>query len=149
MYEIPRINIPHLKTVSLSVDEVKAMPDAELLAVLSGESNHEGIVTPALQQLINYELQRRTIERKSKPHWSVIPSFCLLIVSALTPFVLSWRSFRAATHHEATQAPSAGHVDSSATQQKSASPHEDAASPDEATQRLSASPPKPISHSKK
>jgi hypothetical protein len=80
MFDIPRFSIPEIKTVSLSVSEVKALSDEELLSVLSGESKHEGMVLPQLQQVITSELLRRNMERTSKPHWSVAPSFWLLIV---------------------------------------------------------------------
>ena len=85
MFEIPipRIDfpkLPEIKSVSLSVSEVKEMSDEELLSVLSGESKHEGIVPLQLQQVITSELLRRNMERTSKPHWSVTPSFWLLIV---------------------------------------------------------------------
>jgi hypothetical protein len=80
MFQLPRIDIPKLKSVSLSVSEVEAMSDTELLSVLSGESKHEGIVPFPLQQVITSELLRRNMERTSKPHWSVTPSFWLLII---------------------------------------------------------------------
>lgn len=77
---IENIHIPELKTIDLSLSEVKAMSDDELLAVIAGESRHEGFLSAQLQQLITAELIRRNLEKASKPHWSVTPSFWLLII---------------------------------------------------------------------
>ena len=92
MYEIPRINldIPALKSVVLSVSELKAMSDAELLAVLNGESSRKGIVSLQLQQIITSELFRRNLVRTSKPHWSMTPSFWLLIISTTAACIAAY-----------------------------------------------------------
>jgi Zn-dependent protease with chaperone function len=88
MFTMPPISIPELKkTVSLSVSQVNAMSDAELLAVLSGESGHEGIVPIQLQQIITSELLARGLAKGSKPHWSVLPSFWLLVISVALALV--------------------------------------------------------------
>ncbi len=90
MFEAPRfpsIDFPQIEVVELTVAEIKAMSDAELLSVLSGESEHEGIVPQPLQQLITAELLARTLAKNAKPHWSVVPSFWLLVAATLLAFV--------------------------------------------------------------
>ena len=52
-YQVPSFDVSlGIKSVRLSVEQVKGMPDAELLAVLAGESEHEGLVPSPLQQVI-------------------------------------------------------------------------------------------------
>lgn len=63
------------------------MTDAELLSILSGESEHQGIISAPLQQLITSELLSRTLANTSKPHWSVVPSFWLLIATTIMAVV--------------------------------------------------------------
>jgi hypothetical protein len=90
MLEIPRINLPQFDLpaiVSLTVAEIKALSDAELLEILSGESKHEGIIPGSLQQLITAELLERSLAKSRVPHWSVLPSFCLLITSVVLALI--------------------------------------------------------------
>ena len=83
--ELPEL--PELEFVDLTVSQIKAMPDSELLSILSGESEHQGIVSAPLQQLITSELLCRTLANTSKPHWSVVPSFWLLIATTILAVV--------------------------------------------------------------
>jgi hypothetical protein len=82
-----RPELPKLEFVDLTVSQIKAMPDSELLSILSGESEHQGIVPARLQQLITSELLFRTLANTSKPHWSVVPSFWLLIATTILAVV--------------------------------------------------------------
>ena len=70
------------KFLKLTHDQIKAMDTEELLKILSGEAytEYDAISSP-LQSLINAELQERSLIMASKAHWSVIPSFLLLIIS--------------------------------------------------------------------
>lgn len=82
--EIPKIVIP--KFLRLTHAQVKAMSNKELLKVLSGETYEEyEAISPSLQSLVNVEL----ITRANKSHWSVIPSFLLLIVSVALALYVS------------------------------------------------------------
>jgi len=80
---MPDIRVPEIKTIKLTVAQIKSMPDEKLLEVLNGKFSNDGIVTLPLQQIIIAELTRRNMERSSKPHWSVIPSFILLIAAVV------------------------------------------------------------------
>lgn len=75
--------LPEFQFVDLTVSQVKAMPDAQLLAVLSGEYGKDAMVSPPLQQLISSELLARALSRNAKPHWSVVPSFWLLVSATI------------------------------------------------------------------
>lgn len=77
------LELPELEFVDLTISQIKSMSDTELLSVLSGESEHKGIVAPPLQQLITSELLSRTLANTSRPHWSVVPSFWLLVLTTI------------------------------------------------------------------
>lgn len=88
LYEPPELpELPELQFVDLTVAQIKAMPDSELLSILSGESEHQGIITLPLQQLITSELLARTLANTSKPHWSVVPSFWLLVAATILALI--------------------------------------------------------------
>jgi hypothetical protein len=89
MFEIPRdiLQMPSVKVVGLTVAEVKALSDVQLLNLLNGESEHEGVVPLPLMQVINAELSERALARARVPHWSVLPSFWLLVISVLLAVV--------------------------------------------------------------
>jgi len=70
-----------LNFLSLTIEQIKSMSDDELLKTLSGEALGEYAISIPLQMLINAELQSRILIRTSKPHWSVIPSFWLLVTA--------------------------------------------------------------------
>jgi hypothetical protein len=85
-----RVEVPdmsHMIPMRISVAKVKAMTDAELLAVLNGEDGRKGAMTMQFLQLITSELQARAIQRASKPHWSTVPSFWLLVTSVVFSLV--------------------------------------------------------------
>ena len=79
--------LPEFKFVELTVSQVKAMTDAELLAVLSGEDGQDAMVPQPLQQLITSELLTRALSRNAKPHWSVVPSFWLLVSATILALI--------------------------------------------------------------
>src|SRR5258708_15947811 len=66
------------------------MSDAELHAILSGESKHQGMVSLPLQQLISAELLARGLEKIKVLHWSVTPSFWLLLISAVAACIAAY-----------------------------------------------------------
>ena len=78
---VPDINLTMPKRTS--ANSLKAMSDDELLDALSGNDGSKGMVTMQYLQAISAELQRRAIEKASHPHWSVTPSFWLLVTSVL------------------------------------------------------------------
>ncbi len=78
----PAVEMPQLSFVDLSVEQVRAMSDAELLSVLSGEYGDGAILPAGLQQLVATELHSRGLLAAFKPHWSVVPSFWLLVLTA-------------------------------------------------------------------
>jgi hypothetical protein len=83
----PAIEMPKLRFVDLSVEQIRAMPDAELLSVLSGEYDDGAILPANLQQLVATELHSRGLLAASKPHWSIVPSFWLLVVTAVLALI--------------------------------------------------------------
>jgi hypothetical protein len=93
MFELPSFQmpkapkLPEIKWLDLTVDQVKSMSDADLLKILSGESELDGTMSMPVQQLITSELLSRGIAKGSKPQWSVVPSFWLLVLTAILAFV--------------------------------------------------------------
>ena len=83
----PEIKMPEIRFVSLTADQIKALTDGELLRVLSGEYGDGAIVSGPLQQLVSAELQARALAAASKPHWSVVPAFWLILVTAILALV--------------------------------------------------------------
>ena len=94
MLNIPKNLIPStstqqkIKRVRLTIDEIKQLPDAELLKLLSGESSTGGVISAPLLQAISYELTSRQIERSSKPHWTVKPTFYAVIFFGLVTIAI-------------------------------------------------------------
>jgi len=88
--EMPDIDFGEIMTVKLSVAEIKALSDDELLAVLNRESGLEGIIPLPLQLAITSELMARHAERIAKPHWSVTPQFWLGLVAAIAGCIAAY-----------------------------------------------------------
>ena len=84
-FEIP--DMSHMIPIRISVDRMKAMSDAELLAALNGEDGRKGMMTMQLLQTLTSELQSRSVAKASKPHWSLVPSFWLLVTSVVISLV--------------------------------------------------------------
>ncbi|ENW64839.1 hypothetical protein Q5X42_04965 [Acinetobacter baumannii] len=76
------LEMPDLNMLDLSYDQIKALTDEELVKLLSGES-HEGFIREPTIQLISNELLMRQIKEASKPHWTTVPAFILLIVTLI------------------------------------------------------------------
>ena len=89
-FEIEVPDMSHMIPMRISIAKVKAMSDAELLAALNGEDGRKGMMTMQFLQLITSELQARSIERASKPHWCMVPSFWLLVISAIAACVAAY-----------------------------------------------------------
>jgi hypothetical protein len=83
----PLPEMPEIRFVSLTVDQITALPDSELLRVLSGEYDDGAVVPGPLQQLVAAELQARALAAASKPHWSVVPAFWLIVATAILALV--------------------------------------------------------------
>jgi hypothetical protein len=90
MYGLPKepdikpLKIPRL---DLTLEEIKLKSDEELLRYLSGEDN-PGIIPAPLLQAISYELTSRQIQRASKPHWTVKPTFYAVIFFGVTTVII-------------------------------------------------------------
>ncbi|WP_312317123.1 hypothetical protein [Acinetobacter variabilis] len=85
MYSLPKepnFQSTKIPKLDLTLDEIKSKSDEELLRYLSGE-NSPGIIPAPLLQAISYELTSRQIQRASKPHWTVTPTFIFVCVSTL------------------------------------------------------------------
>lgn len=72
-----------LKHADISIADIKKMSDDEIMAVLNGESDIEGMVGPGLQAALQVELTRREIARATKRHWTVVPTFWLVVLTFL------------------------------------------------------------------
>lgn len=87
-FDAPKMpEMPRLEFIALTAAQIKVMPDGELLRVLSGEYGDGAIVPDALQHLVAAELHARALAVASKPHWSVVPAFWLLVVTAVLALV--------------------------------------------------------------
>lgn len=72
-----------MRPIRFDADALRGMRDEQLLDLLGGGGDDAGTVYPAAAQAIAAELLRRQFERSRRPHWSVIPSFWLLVASVL------------------------------------------------------------------
>ena len=75
-----------LKTLSLSLKEIKKLSDEDLLRLLSGEG-HDGHILGRTIQLISNEILSRQIKESSKPHWSAYAVLLLTFIAAVTGVV--------------------------------------------------------------
>ncbi|MFC2998243.1 hypothetical protein ACFODO_23920 [Acinetobacter sichuanensis] len=76
-----------LPIIRLTMEEIKQLSDDELLKLLSGEGR-DGAISAPLLQAISYELTSRQIQRASKPHWTVKPTFYAVIFFGLMTIVI-------------------------------------------------------------
>ncbi|WP_228203415.1 hypothetical protein [Acinetobacter sp. CFCC 10889] len=83
----PSKTIKPLPLIKLTVEEIKQLPDSELLKLLSGEGV-SGVIPAPLLQAISYELTSRQIQRSSKPHWTVKPTFYAVIFFGLATVII-------------------------------------------------------------
>ncbi|WP_180007944.1 hypothetical protein [Acinetobacter sp. YH16057] len=85
MYSLPKepnFQSTKIPKLDLTLDEIKSKSDEELLRYLSGE-NSPGIIPAPLLQAISYELTSRQIQRASKPHWTVTPTFIVGCIASI------------------------------------------------------------------
>ncbi|WP_081408652.1 hypothetical protein [Acinetobacter larvae] len=88
MFQIPKDMLPNaskppqIKRTLLTIETIKKLSDDELLKLLSGESR-DGLISAPLLQAISYELTSRQIQRSSKPHWTVTPTFIVGCIASL------------------------------------------------------------------
>ncbi|MFW1852634.1 hypothetical protein ACG9XR_18995 [Acinetobacter guillouiae] len=72
-----------LNILELSFDQIKKLPDDELLKLLSGEG-HNGLIRDATMHLISNEILIRQIKESSKPHLTVYLGLLLAFIAAVT-----------------------------------------------------------------
>lgn len=77
--ELPKMS---LKMADLSVAQIKAMPDEEIKAILTGEKPVNGMLSVSLQNALTIELSERAIEKASRPHWSTTYNFWVTVIAA-------------------------------------------------------------------
>lgn len=77
----------------LSIEDIKKLSDTELLSILSGDAKLNGMMEMPLLQLIVSELQSRSIEKASKPHWSVTPNFLVGLVAMIASCFAAYYSY--------------------------------------------------------
>jgi hypothetical protein len=85
------IDIPEMEELDLTLSEIRELSDDDLLKLLTGESD-KGFVAPPLLQVINNEYIRRQMELTSRPHWTILPTFivaCLAAVSSIVSLGIS------------------------------------------------------------
>lgn len=75
-------DIPELDELDLTLSEIRALGDDELLKLLTGES-YEGMIHPTLMQVISHELTSRQVLEASKPHWTVTPTFIVGCIASV------------------------------------------------------------------
>lgn len=85
--------------LNLSHHEVKTIPSDELEKILNGESSREGNLYPPMANIIIHELSIRQQEKSrkeiieeirnsTKPHWSTVPNFWLIVLTLIATVVL-------------------------------------------------------------
>lgn len=75
----PRIRMPEVKIKTMTMKEMKARSDFELMSFLLGDDGEPGVIPFPLQQAIRAELSARS----SKPHWSTTPTFILVAITGI------------------------------------------------------------------
>lgn len=99
MFDIPKFTIQDSvdkylpPQVSLTLEEIRQLSDDELLMLLSGEGRN-GVIPAPLLQAISYELTSRQIQRASKPHWTIIPTFIIVLIAAIGTIISIYISLR-------------------------------------------------------
>src|SRR6218665_1242878 len=84
-FELPRgqVDPGRVQTLRLSLAQLREMSDDELLKLLTGESELKGLLRAATAQSIQAVLHERALQRATKPRWTEVPSFWLLVVAVL------------------------------------------------------------------
>lgn len=73
--------------IRFSINEIRAMSDAQIMSIMSGEAHIEGTLYQDTLHLLSAELNRREVQRASKPHWTTTPAFILSAVAAAASVV--------------------------------------------------------------
>lgn len=92
-FNIPKLEfpkIPEIKAANLSSSEIKAMTDDEIIAILTGEKNVNGILPLATQKVLTNELLTRSIKRASKPHWTIPVGFWIAVIAMIAACIAAY-----------------------------------------------------------
>ncbi|QKT97749.1 hypothetical protein FOB20_02380 [Acinetobacter lwoffii] len=122
MYGLPKepnFKSPKIPRLDLTIEEIKSKSDEELLRYLSGQDS-PGLIPAPLLQAISYELTSRQIQRASKPHWTVTPTFIFVCVSTLLTAVSIMLTIYFSVFYKAEN--NNKHADQSYTVEKNSSP---------------------------
>lgn len=76
------VQAARMRPIRFSIQKIRAMSDEEIMSILSGEAGIEGTLYHDTLHLLSTELNRREIQRASKPHWTTVPAFWLTVVAA-------------------------------------------------------------------
>lgn len=76
--------------IILTADEIKSKTDDELVKILSGESHSDKALSLSTQSLITTELISRSVNKASKPHWTITPSFIVIVVAMVFSGIAAW-----------------------------------------------------------
>jgi len=82
----PPLKTLNLNPLKLTSKEIKALTDEDLFALLNGEK-YKGIIPLPIMQSISNELLIRQIEKSSKPHWTVTPTFIVSCIAAIASII--------------------------------------------------------------
>ncbi len=85
-FAMPDIRIPkmpEIEVAEITAADIKAMKDDEIIQILTGEKDMGAMIDLGTRQVLTNELMTRTIKQASKPHWSVMPSFWLLVATVV------------------------------------------------------------------
>jgi len=80
--DFKRTQAARIRPIRFSIQKIRAMSDEEIMSILSGEAGIEGTLYHDTLHLLSTELNRREIQRASRPHWTTVPAFWLTVVAA-------------------------------------------------------------------
>jgi len=107
----PDVDFPKLRTASFSSEEIKAMTDEDIKAILTGEKEIDGVLPITLQIALSNELTTRAIKKASKPHWSLPYGFAVAVIAmvaacvAAYPIIFPPRSSQSSTEVQKSDLP--------------------------------------------
>lgn len=81
--EMHRRQTDRMRPIRFSPKRIQAMSDDEIMAIMASEAGIEGTLYPDTLHLLSAELNRREIQRASKPHWIAKAGLLLAAVAAL------------------------------------------------------------------
>lgn len=82
-----RKQMDRMRPIRFSIKQIQAMSDAEIMSIMAGQHSLEGTMYHDTLHLLSTELNRREIQRSSKPHWTTTPGFILSAVAAVASVV--------------------------------------------------------------